>query len=181
MNAVTLSLAFLFCLSGIATTPRSKCLQDLQLQVLNHYEGVWDCRFTISPQQEAAEDRTFTGVVEGKWVVGEKFLEQKGSYRLSDASPLLVIRTMMSFDKKQKRYQYDYFNSSGEVHRSFGKWDDEAKTMTSTMTDGENGNITTIVADFSTAGTEQWTIETKDSNGNITTRIAGTNTRRPNK
>ncbi len=178
MIAATLHLVLFVCLSSLAMPSHA---QDTKLQVLDHYQGIWDCQFTLSPQQESDEAKTFTGFVEGKWVVGNKFLEQTGSYRLSESSSPIVIRTMMSFDEKQQRYQYDYFNSTGDIQRSFGTWDEEAKTMTSTMTDKNSGNVTTIRADFSTADSEHWTIETKDTNGKLIMKIVGTNTKRASK
>ena len=179
MNVTTLGFAILFCLSGIATPICSTNSQDSERHALKNYEGVWDCKFTIQPQSEGDDPKSFTGVVEGKWVVGEKFLEQTGSYRLDESSEPLVIKTMMSFDVENKRYRYDYFMSSGEVQRSFGKWDADAKTMTSTMTD--DGKVTSIVADFSRENVESWTIETRNEDGKTITKVVGTNTRRTKK
>ncbi len=150
--------------------------QDAELDVLKHYEGTWDCVFKIEPTAEGDSPKRFSGVVEGKWVVGNKFLEQTGRYKLDENSPPLVIRTMMTYDKAKSRYQYDYFTSSGEVKRSFGKWDHKTKSMTSTMED--DGKITTIVAEFATTDVEHWSIVTKDRDGKLTTKLIGTNTRR---
>lgn len=174
-------LVFLICFGPALTLPSSTKPQDTDLEVLQHYKGTWDCEFAIESQTDKDDVKKFTGVVEGKWVVGNKFLEQTGKYSLEESSPPVIIKTMMAFDKKQNRYQYDYFISTGEVQRSFGQWDDEAKTMTSKMTDENSGSVTTFVADFSQADIERWTIETRDRDGKLTTKMAGTNTRRSGK
>jgi hypothetical protein len=178
MNVMNLYFAFFVCLCPLGGPLQA---QEAKLHALDHYAGVWDCQFSISTQQETNEPSTFTGVVEGKWVVGDKFMEQTGSYRLNDTSAPVIIRTMMSYDENKQRYQYDYFNSSGDIQRSFGQWDDSKKTMTSTMTDVSGGNIVSIVADFSTIGTEHWTIESRDPNGKLIMKIEGTNTKRAHK
>jgi len=178
MNISKWGLILLFCFCQTVTAAESNRLSDSELQVLRHYEGVWDCNFAIEPQEAEGEAKSFTGVVEGKWVVGDQFLEQTGSYRLNETSAPFVIRTMMSFDKKQNRYHYEYFMSSGETQSSFGKWNAESKKMTSTMTNDENGNVTTIVADFGTQDVERWTIETRNRDGKLIGKILGTNTRR---
>ena len=144
MNAIAWSLLILtFCCQPLS--PAESTVGHPDLSVLKHYEGRWDCRFSIEPISDGDQRTSFTGVVEGKWVVGDKFMEQTGRYQLDQGSPPLVIKTLMSFDEKQSRYQYDYFNSSGEIHRSIGHWDAKTKTMTSTRTD-ENENETTIIA-----------------------------------
>jgi hypothetical protein len=148
------------------------------LKALKSYEGVWDSQFSIMATDGSQPTQTFTGVVTGKWVVGDKFLEQTGTYELSQSSPPLVIRTMMSFDQEQNRYPYHYFLSSGETQKSYGQWDPDAKKMTSEMTEVDSGNVSTIVADFSKPGIEHWVIETKNREGMTLTKIAGTNTRR---
>ena len=171
-------LAIAICLCPALSIPRSPKRQDSDLEVLQHYEGMWDCEFSIESQTNKDDIKKFTGVVEGKWILGDKFLDQTGKYTLDDSSPALIIKTMMSFDKKHQRYQYDYFFSSGEVQRSFGQWDNVAKTMTSKMVPDKNGNTTTIVADFSQPDIESWTIETRNRDGELTTRMVGKNTRK---
>lgn len=175
MNATWTLIVLLFCCQPMARS-ESTPNQDPELSILKHYEGTWDCVFAIEPTSEGDAPKHFTGVVEGKWVVGDKFLEQTGRYQLNENSPPLVIKTMMTFDKKKSRYQYDYFTSGGEVHRSFGKWNPETKSMTSTMED-DDGKVTTIVAEFATPGVEHWSIETRDRDKKLTTRLTGTNTR----
>jgi hypothetical protein len=155
--------------------------QDTQLQALNCYEGVWNSDFSIVPTDGSPATQTFSGVVTGKWVVGDKFLEQTGKYDLAESSPPLVIKTMMSFDQKRDRYQYDYYTSSGDIRRSYGQWDPDAKKMTSKMTDPVSGNVSTIVADFSKPEVESWVIETKNSAGAVLTKIVGTNKRKKSK
>ncbi len=181
MNATMWGLVVLtlFFQSGANSSSRDQ--QEPELCALQHYVGVWDSQFTIASEEKDNASKSFTGDVEGKWVVGGQFLEQTGQYRLSESASPLIIRTMMSFDKQQQRYQYDYFNSSGGIQRSLGKWDAVAKTMTSRMTDEKDGNITTIVADFSTDGVEHWTIETRNREGKTVLKIVGTNTRRKDK
>ena len=177
MNAATLCLVLLVPFGQLLAPADTSVDRGSDLGVLKHYEGTWDCVFKIESTTDADPPKQFTGVVEGKWVVGDRFLEQTGRYQLSEDSSPLVIRTMMSFDQKQSRYQYDYFTSSGEVHRSYGKWDKSAKTMTSTITDSD-GKVTTIVANFSNPDVEKWTIETKDRDGQSTIKLIGTNKRR---
>ena len=177
MNATVYSLVVLsFCCLPLARS-QSTLDQDTELGILKHYEGTWNCVFTIEPTSEGESPKRFTGVVKGKWVVGNRFLEQTGQYQLSENSPPLVIKTMMTFDNAKSRYQYDYFTSSGEVHRSFGKWNPETKTMTSTRED-DRGNKTTIVAEFGTPDVEHWSIEIKDPEGKLSARLVGTNTRK---
>ena len=180
MNTITMGLIVLFfgCPSLPHHVPTPK--QDSELSILEHYEGIWDCDFTIEPTSEGGSPQRFTGVVEGKWVVGDKFLEQTGRYQLSKDSSPLVIKTLMTFDKSKSRYQYDYFNSSGEVHRSYGKWNSGSKSMTSTLED-ENGTVSTIVAEFGSPGVEHWSIEIEDRDGKVTAKLIGTNTKRKEK
>jgi hypothetical protein len=178
MKIVIWCVLFLICFGGSVIVTESARSQEVGLQALKSYEGVWDSEFSIGSQGEADTTKRFSGVVTGKWVVGDKFLEQTGVYELAESSPPMIIRTMMSFDEKQKRYQYDYFDSSGGIRRSFGQWDPAAKKMTSKLIDAESENVTTIVADFSKPGVEKWVIETSNSAGAILTKIVGTNTLR---
>ena len=177
MKALNLVLAMLIYSGWVVSNLAAQVPGSQALDVLKNYEGNWETEFSIVPQSLAAEPTNFTGRVEGKWSVGGKFLEQTGTYLLTENATPLVIKTMMSFDETQERYQYDYFTSSGDVTRSFGKWDEASKTMTSTMTEEGDGKVTTIVADFSQPGIEKWTIETKNAEGKSTAKIVGTNTR----
>lgn len=153
--------------------------QEGQLKVLRNYEGRWDCEFTIHSQSEREEAKQCSGDVEGRFILGNNFMQQTGRYQLGDNASPFVIRTIMSVDHENDRFQFDYYNSSGEINRSFGRWDPRLRTMTSTMEDDDDGNVTTIVADFSTKDTERWTIETKNRKGKTTLRITGTNKRKP--
>lgn len=176
MNLMILRFAKLTSMALMALVPVLAQGQDRDSRPLASYEGTWDCEFKID-STDGTEPRIFNGVVEAKWVLDDKFLEQTGKYRLGENSKPLIIKTMMSFDRTEKRFQYDYFNSFGEIHRSFGQWDKNKKTMTSTRTD-KNGNTSTINANFSTPDVETWSIETTDHNGKRLSRIYGTNTRR---
>ncbi len=174
---VVLVLFLLTTSIAVAANPTDK-----ELRVLKHYEGTWSCEFTILSQESDTKSdkkpQKYTGVVQGKWVLGNRFLEQTGRYQLDANSEPFAIKTMMTYDRQNKRYQFDYFNSSGAVHRSYGKWNEKTKTMTSTMKDDKNGNTVTITADFSKSNVERWTIETKNKDGKIVGRIVGTNTRK---
>jgi len=181
MKTAMFGVIFLICFGQAMMVTESAYGQEIGLKALKSYEGVWDSEFSIVPQDGSTPSKKFTGVVIGKWVLGDQFLDQTGTYQLAESSPPLIIKTMMSFDKKQQRFQYDYFESSGGIHRSYGEWDPEAKKMTSKMTDAESGNVSTFVADFSKPGVEQWVIETKNSEGETLTKIVGTNTRRKTK
>ena len=179
MKVITWSIVILFC-SCLARTVSSATIpqEDDGVRVLQNYQGLWDNEFTIESQSADEKTSGCTGIVEGKWVVDDQFMEQTGNYRIGDSASPIIIKTMMSFDKKMKRYQYDYYLSSGEIQKSFGSWDKESKSMTSTMADNGDGKITTIKADFSSENIERWTIETVDRDGKTALKIVGTNTRR---
>ncbi len=147
-------------------------------EALNHYAGTWDSQFTIRPLSDHDEPKSFGGVVEAGWIVGERFLEQTGTYQMGDGSQPLVIKTIMSWDNAQQCYRYDYYISSGEIRRSTGRWDTDKKTMTSRFDDDADGRVTTIVADFSRPGVENWSIETRNREGQTVLRVEGANTRR---
>ena len=149
------------------------------LSVLSQYEGVWDSEFSYINQDGMGADEKFTGVVEGKWIVDGRFLDQTGKYQVDEASGLFIIKTVMSYHEKDQNFRFVYFMSSGDIQHSVGNWDPDKKTMTSRMkNDEDDDGSTTIVADFSTENVEQWSIESRDGNGKITGRIAGTNKRR---
>lgn len=57
-----------------------------------------------------------------------------------------------------------------------GQWNEQKKTMTSTMKSAD-GDITTT-ADFSKTGEENLTIETRRADNSLAFRIHGKNTRR---
>jgi hypothetical protein len=178
MSAFALSLLLLLFarlpgeMTHVATPP------ETGLHVLEHYSGTWDCQFTIESATAGEEARTFNGVVEGKWVVEDRFMEQTGTYLPDGSTDRFVIRTMMTFAEAENSFHYTYFMSTGQVSTSTGRWNDAAKTMTSTMSDGENNNSTTIVADFSTPGVERWRIEIRKDDGTLVAEVTGTNTRR---
>lgn len=176
MKTVFGCLVLLLAGGSVLFSTESGVSQEIGLEVLKSYEGIWDSEFSIVGND--GQKQTFTGVVTGKWVVGDKFLEQTGVYNLSASSPPLIIKTMMSFDRKQNRYQYDYFESSGGVQRSFGQWNAGKKTMVSKMVNSDGGTTATIVADFSTPGIENWVIETKNQDGATVAKMVGTNTLR---
>ena len=148
-----------------------------ELKALDHYAGTWDVEMTIVPRDPNQQGKTFRGQVEAKWVVGGRFLEQTGTYRLSETGQPLVIKTLMTYDTAEKQYHYWLFLSSGGVRESRGQWNEQTKTMTSTMKSAD-GDVTTTTADFSTAGEENWTIETRHVDNSIAFRITGKNTRR---
>lgn len=148
-----------------------------ELEVLDHYAGVWDVEMTIDPLDPNREGKSFRGEVEAKWSVGGRFMEQTGSYRLSEEGQPIVIKTLMTYDTDERQYHYWLFLSSGGVRESRGHWNEQKKTMTSTMKSAD-GDVTTTTADFSKAGEENWTIETRHADNSLAFRIHGKNTRR---
>lgn len=58
-----------------------------------------------------------------------------------------------------------------------GQWNEQKETMTSTMKSAD-GDITTTTADFSKAGEENWTVETRHADNSLAFRMHGKNTRR---
>lgn len=154
--------------------------QTDHLKVLDVYAGTWDSEFSIEGPDGQITQK-FSGWVSAKWVVGGRFLDQTGTYKIDNSDSEITIKTMMSYDQKNGRYHFVYFTSTGDIRHSNGKWDETTRMMTSEMKDADSGNVSTIIADFSKPGVEHWVIETKDADGKTLTRLSGTNTRRASK
>ena len=148
-----------------------------ELAALSHYVGNWDSEFSIVSDGGDSDDKKYTGKVEAKWTVGGRFLDQTGTYQLSSDSPPLVIKTLMTFDVNDQKYRYYFFDSSGDLRDSTGKWDADKKIMTSQMR-RPNGEEMITTADFSKPGIETWQIVITSPDNDRTTTVSGTNTRR---
>jgi hypothetical protein len=124
------------------------------------------------------ESRKFSGTVSSAWTLRGRYLEQTGTYNLGATTPPLIIKTLMTFEVKDNRYQYWYFLSDGQKFQTTGQWDQALRTMTSKGSLPGNGNTLIITAKFDENGTESWTIETRNRDNQVVGRMRGINSRR---
>lgn len=164
-----LLIAFAAChVPALAEDGPAKAVPELE--VLSHYVGEWDIDVTSANMPD------LKGQATAKWILDGRFVEQTGVLKSSDDSTVLKIKTLMTYDPDAKSYRMWSFYSNGNAIEAMGTWDAEKKTMTSIHRD--EGMTTTITADFSKAGVEQWKIVTKNAQGNVVSELTGTNTRR---
>jgi hypothetical protein len=141
-----------------------------ELKVLSNYVGTWDV--------EMNNGQPVKGQATAQWILGGRFVEQTGSLHSADGKLILQIRTLMTWDPKQKAYRSWTFASNGFVGEGRGTWNPETRTMTSISRIEEADQASTTTADFSQAGIEKWSIVIKDESGDDVSEVKGTNTRR---
>jgi hypothetical protein len=140
-----------------------------ELQVLNHWVGSWDTVIT-SKESPFTKGRATT-----KWILDGRFVQQSGSLATRDGSKTMKVTTIMTYDPKRGAYRMWTFVSDGFASEAEGKWDSNARTMTSTSIN--EGTTAKTTANFAEDGIEKWEIVVTDRNGMVVTRTSGTNTR----
>ncbi len=145
-----------------------------ELKALEYYAGDWDV--VIAPNQPN-EPSPAKGRSKATWTMKGRFLEQAGTLKLTDGQPDLEMTSLMTYDSKKKVYRMWTFVSNGTTTEAEGTWNATAKTMTSLTKPDENGQTTTIVADFSTVDVERWKFIIKDRAGQVQAEVKGQNNR----
>jgi hypothetical protein len=140
------------------------------LAELSRYVGEWDTRIT-SPNAGFT-----TGSVSTRWILGGRFIEQNGTLTSADGTNSIEIRTLITYDVEQNRYQSWTFLSTGSGVSRTGAWD--AATQSFKFTGNEDGTTIVSAADFSEEGTETWKISVISDMGTEEVVLSGVNTRR---
>lgn len=139
------------------------------LAELSRYAGEWDIRIT-TPNSGFSSGHTST-----QWILDGRFIEQSTVLNMADGSGTMEIRTLITFDVDQNRYQSWTFLSSGDMLTRNGAWDPAKQSFQYT---GRTGNMTMVTrADFSQENTETWQIAIISELGTEDVVIAGVNTR----
>ncbi len=139
------------------------------LAELAHYVGVWDVRIT-SPNSGFT-----SGHVSTKWILGGRFIEQTGTLTNADGTNSIEVRTLITYNVEQRKYQSWTFLSTGSAVSRTGTWD--AATQTFKYTGNDSGTTIVSQADFSQEDTETWKIAVISDLGTEDVVISGVNTR----
>jgi len=172
-----LSPSFLLCLLGLM--PGMAFAQadgapnrSPELQVLEHYLGVWDVKTTIKPT--GAEEITVTSVSRRSWTIGGTFVQfQDTGHSLPEA---LEYQLLWTYDPVAKNYPGVMMNGphSGAIT---GVWDEKTKTM---HWKGKMGNGLTVEGRdrFIGNGRTEASGVFKNPDGDVVLEISWSNTRR---
>jgi hypothetical protein len=141
-----------------------------ELQVLNHYAGVWEDEIYGANSLSRSEI--------GEWVLDGSFLRQSWISEGSDKIPKATGITMMTFDRGKQTYLSWSFLAIGSVVFNEGQWDPQTHTMTWTDRISSAGDLVITTARFSGGVKNDWSIVEQDPKGRYVREVTGTSLRR---
>lgn len=166
MSFVLLSL---IAFAGVAMADDGPAAGVPGLAELAHYVGEWETRIT-SPNSGFT-----SGSVSTKWILGGRFVEQSATLTNADGTNSIEVRTLITYNVEQNKYQsWTFFSTGGTVSRT-GTWD--AATQSFKFTGNDGGTTMVTAADFSEEDTETWKISVISEQGSEDLVISGVNTR----
>jgi RND family efflux transporter MFP subunit len=111
-----------------------------ELQVLASLVGKWSTKTESRPSLESKEALTASGEAAGQLLHNGHFIRLEGT--IDSKAGRTEYTLLMTYDRKQKVYRRWAFTSAGVAAASTGEWDEAARTMTWTAT---QGNVTTLI------------------------------------
>ena len=152
--ARALALVFLVTATPLRADPAPPVPPDLKL--LDQFAGNWRYDFTVHKAEWAPEEKHGTGTFTCQWIVGNRFLEEKGTE--DDGTSHLKI---FSYDAKARVFRTWWFASIGIFNDSTSKWDAEKHTFifTTLLPTGQNGTATLHFTDEKTV---EWEVIFQD-------------------
>ncbi|MFO0947299.1 MAG: DUF1579 family protein [Planctomycetota bacterium] len=142
-----------------------------ELDLLNGFIGEWDGYFGGMDDPKASTVKTSS-----EWVLGNMFVQSKGTIRGNDESHSMILWT---YDVQKKVYRRWFYFSSGATLEEIGYYDAASKTFHfhNANPEGFNGLQSTSTVKVESDDAKSWTMEFSSSK-RPPVKVMGTATRR---
>lgn len=132
--STALAIAF-FCLTQLTVAQQARD-KPMELQVLDQYVGDWTSDVTSKPAVWTPEEKNFRTSNHAEFVLDDWFLQHiEVNHVVGDPQKMTKALWFQTFDPQTERFVMWFFQSTGMIGQSSGKWDQKINSLSFTPTD----------------------------------------------
>ena len=143
-----------------------------ELKVLDRLVGTWNSETINKVAEWTPKELRTTGTLTREWVLGGRFLQEKGS-----GSDGLAVIAMFTYDVQKKAYRVWHFNADGSAFDGTYQWDEASQTFSSRSEAGD-GKTSTVTLHIIENDAHEWKVTIQDKDGKVYLDLGGKCTRK---